>query len=94
MLVEAEATNAWNAEASVTLPWYCLPLTITVGVPLTFATAEFGSLSFSARLVESATQPLNFWLVMHEGIFEFVAPAFLTTLIICASVLPLVCSAG
>ena len=55
----AEPTNCRNALASLSEPVYCLPLTITVGVPVSFAIVEFGSGFVSTRFVADDTQSLN-----------------------------------
>ena len=53
----AEPTNCRNAFASLSAPVYCWPLTITVGVPVSFAIVEFGSGLVSTRSSPTSPSP-------------------------------------
>src|SRR4051812_13918343 len=68
-------TKAWNDARSLTEPVYFLPLTMTVGVPVTLSTFEFGIGPLRARAVESATHFLNSWPLMQEAILSGLSTA-------------------
>jgi hypothetical protein len=51
---------------------------ITVGVPVTDFTFEFGRGPLRAAAVSFPTQPENFCPVMQDGMAELFAPAFFT----------------
>ena len=63
----AWSTNAWNDARSLMAPSYLRPLTITVGVPVTCGTFEFGMGPLRARAVAAAVHDLKVWLRMHEA---------------------------
>ena len=63
-------TKAWNDARSLTEPVYLRPLTMTVGVPVTFSMLESGMGLSRARCVELETYALNSWFLMHETILS------------------------